>query len=337
VTLVSVTCLYAAMRLRWFGLGDLPWYAPPLMVPALLLTGIFAALRYWFIRKEQFQIVSRTYVGQHGARALSQVLFGLLGSTSAGLLAGEILGRVVGMTALYRKAWPSIREQIARLSMRKIVATLKHHRKLAVYSMPSSLIDTLAANITVPLLVQLYGTHMGGEFALVQRVLAVPLALISSSVAEAFHSRLAVCVRQDNGELKPLFWRTSAALLLIGAAPTAVLLLFGPTLFALVFGQGWHLAGVLAAIYAPWFLAQFVVSPLSRLVFVLRGQEEKLIYDVLLLLSIFLVYAVALHQHLTVIQTVWALMLVNTFAYVVYYCVLVWVLMTHPLSRDVMD
>jgi hypothetical protein len=93
-------------------------------------------------------------------------------------------------------------------------------------------------------------------------------------------------------------------------------------LFGFVFGQPWATAGMLASITAPFFLAQMVVSPLSRLVFVLNGQETKLIYDVLLMTGMLLTFGIARTYKLNLIHTVWAMTLVNTFAYIFYYLVL---------------
>ena len=54
---------------------------------------------------------------------------------------------------------------------------------------------------------------------------------------------------------------TAGRLLIVGALPTAVLLLAGPWLFGLVFGPTWTEAGDYARILAVAYLAQFVVNP----------------------------------------------------------------------------
>ena len=65
-----------------------------------------------------------------------------------------------------------------------------------------------------------------------------------------------------------------------------------------------------------------IVSPLSRLVFVLQGQKSKLIYDLTLMAGILLVFAAASRQKLSLVHTVWAITLVNILCYFVYYIVL---------------
>ena len=314
--------LYIVVHFQWLGYGVLPGYSIPLMIVTLLLIGGFSNLRYWEIRQEHFQIIARTTIVQQAIRSVSQVVLGLLGIGPAGLLFGEMIGRGAGVGSLFRHAWPALKCVAASAHRNELVSALAENRNLAIYSLPSSLIDTLAANLPLPLLVQLYGTALGGQFALMQRVLAVPLVLIATSVADTFHSRLAVCAREQPGQIPGLFARTSAGMFLLGLGPALILFFAGDRLFALVFGKPWTTAGTLAGITAPLLLAQMIVNPLSRLVFVLRGQKSKLIYDLTLMTGILLVFGVAWHQKLTLVHTVWAITLVGIFCYIVYYLVL---------------
>ena len=188
--------------------------------------------------------------------------------------------------------------------------------------------DVLGANLLVPILISLYGPAGGGQFALVQRVLAVPTTLIAASVADSFHSRFAIHARENPGQMLPLFKRTSLVLMAAGLPPALLLIFAGNRLFALAFGASWSAAGTLAAIATPFFLGQMIVSPLSRLVLVLRGQRFKLIYDVVVLSGIVTVFRVASSRGFTLTQTVWAFTIVNTMAYLLYYLVLVRIVVT---------
>jgi O-antigen/teichoic acid export membrane protein len=322
VCAVCGIALYIMMHFQWLGYGVLPAYSIPIMVVTLLFISMFSNLRYWEIRQHHFEIVARTTVVQQVTRSISQAVLGFAGIGPAGLLFGEMLGRGAGVGSLFRNAWPTLRSVSARARRSDLVSALAENRNLAVYSLPSSLIDTLAANIPLPLLVQLYGSALGGQFSLMQRVLAVPLALIATSVADTFHCRIAVCARERPGEMLGLFVRTSAGLFLLALGPALILFFTGDRLFTLVFGEPWTTAGTLAGISAPLFLSQMIVSPLSRLVFVLRGQKSKLIYDLTLMAGILLIFGIAWRQKLSLVHTVWAITLVNILCYFVYYIVL---------------
>jgi lipopolysaccharide exporter len=337
VSILSGVVFYLAIRFSWLGFGALPTYATLLMVATLFLIGIFTALRYWALRQGHFSQISKTTVGQHAARAFSQVGLGFVGGGSGGLMVGELIGRMMGVAQIFQAAWPKVRCLLVGISVRDLLRTLNGNRKLMVYSLPSTFIDTLVANLPIPLIVKLYGVEAGGYFALVQRVLAVPLGLIAASVADTFHSGLARCARDNPNHMLTLFKRTSIWLFGIGLLPALIIALCGRPLFRVVFGSQWAIAGTLAALSTPWFITQFIVSPLSRLVFVLRGQEVKLIYDVVILASMFAVGSIAFQSNWSLFETVWAFSLVNTFAYVVYYLVLMWIISksTQRLEREV--
>ena len=322
-SLLGAGILFVAVHYSVLGYGTLPLLSVFLMAPTLALVGVFTALRYWVIRQRKFAIVAKTTIWQHASRAVAQVVIGALSAGPGALMLGELIGRSAGVSNLAEEWRSKKSEPTVAFRIRDLMQTMNAHRKLVVYSLPSTFIDTLVANLPVPLLVKLYGVEAGGYFALVQRVLAVPLGLVAASVADTFHSNLAHCSRETPTEMARLFRRTSLWLFLIGLLPTALLATLGSSIFRIAFGNQWTPAGGLAALSTPWFLTQFVVSPLSRLVFVLSGQEMKLVYDIVILAGMLAVVMMSVRASWTLAQTVWAFSVINAVAYVLYYLILV--------------
>ncbi len=312
--------LYILIHYSLMGFGVLPAYSAGLMAPAIFFAGLFSILRYWSLRYERFEIVSQATVFQNGGRSLLQVVLGVLGLHSFGLLLGEVCGRGIGMSRMMRNAWPAMRK--GGLSSRDAAKTLKDNRLFPLYSMPSSFLNQLGTSLPLPLLVTLYGTDAGGYYTLVWRVLAVPVVLVGATIGDAFHSRAALYTREDPKRLLRFFHRTSAALLAMGMVPAITVFIFGEPMFTFAFGIKWKLSGTIAAIVAPWFLTSFIVSPLSRLVYVLRGQRLKLIYDILILGANLMVFVVARHLGWTMLHMLAIMSAANTTSKVVYYLVL---------------
>jgi O-antigen/teichoic acid export membrane protein len=312
--------LYVMIHFSLVGFGVLPAYAAGLMVPTILFAGLFSVLRYWSLRDERFGIVSHAVVLQNGGRSVLQIALGVSGLHSFGLLLGEVCGRGIGMSRMMRNAWPVMRKYA--LSSRDGAKALTSNRQFPLYSMPSSLLNQLGTSLPLPLLVTLYGADAGGYYTLVWRVLAVPVVLVGASIADAFHSRAALYAREDPKRLLRFFHSTSAALLAMGIVPALTVFIFGEPIFAFAFGMKWKLSGTIAVIVAPWFLTSFIVSPLSRLVYVLRGQRLKLIYDVLILGGNLMVFVFARHLGWTMLHMVTIMSGVNTASKIVYYLVL---------------
>jgi O-antigen/teichoic acid export membrane protein len=259
---------------------------------------------------------------QSAGRAIFQTGLGALGLHAAGLLLGETLGRCVGMSKMLRSAWPALKRNAGTFHWHRLMDTLWRHRKFPLYSFPSSFLDAAFLALPLPLLIRMFGVATGGYYAVVWKAITVPGVLITVAVADTFHERLATCARDTPHKVWGLFQAISLMLLVTGLVPAAMLWFWGPQLFAWVFGARWALSGTMAAIVAPWYLAQFIVSPLSRVVVVLSGQELKLIWDVVCIASLFGVFGYAHWHGLGVLQTIRILSWAYASLFVVYYLIL---------------
>jgi O-antigen/teichoic acid export membrane protein len=56
--------------------------------------------------------------------------------------------------------------------------------------------------------------------------------------------------------------------------PSVIIFLFGPTIFRLIFGNEWQIAGEYAQILKIMYLPKMIVSPLSYL-FILVGRQKE--------------------------------------------------------------
>jgi lipopolysaccharide exporter len=327
VSVVAGVILWLLIHFSALGYGSAPWHMPLLLTLTVCFFGIFAALRYWCLRKERFAQVSQGTLVQAAGRALLQAIFGAAGFHSAGLLVGETLGRGMGMSRMFRFAWPVLRDHARRFRWLDCKAVLWRNRKFPLYSLPASFLDALCLSLPVPLLIRLYGASIGGHYSLVWRAIALPGVLITAAIADTFHSHMASCARETPDKVTALFSKTSLGLLLLGSIPTAILWFWGAPLFRMAFGAEWALSGAIAAIIAPWYLSDFIVSPVSRVVFVLSGQEMKLIWDVLCLVALVAVFVVAELRNMEVLQTIRILTVVSVAIRAVYYVLLLRIIM----------
>jgi len=323
ISILAGVLLWLLNHFSALGYGSLPWPAPLLMAFAMFFVGTFTSLRYWCLREGRFTQVSQGTVVQNAARAIFQSVLGVLKLHSTGLLVGETLGRCMGMSRMFRKAWPVLRGHFSSFRRNEFASALWRHRKFPLYSLPSSFLDALGMSLSVPLLVRLYGASVGGYYSLVWRAVAVPSAVVTVAIADTFHSRLAACARETPAQIMGLFKRTSLALLLLGSIPTVILWFWGEPLFRFVFGAGWAVSGTIAAIVAPWYLSEFVVTPVSRVVVVLSGQEMKLIWDALSMASLITVFFIAQWRGIGALPMIRVLTVLNTVLRMLYYLILI--------------
>ena len=158
------------------------------------------------------------------------------------------------------------------------VARNAHYPRLAL---PSSMVDALATALPLPLFFAFFGASAGGQLALVQRMLAVPAALVASSFGDVLHSRAGNAAITEGASLMGILAPAQRRLVVVAALVYLPVVLLAPSLFVPVFGNAWLDAGLYAAVLAPMVAAWTVASPLTRIFLVRNRLRVKLTFDVL--------------------------------------------------------
>jgi lipopolysaccharide exporter len=220
-------------------------------------------------------------VGQAVGQAIAQLGAGLLHGGPVGLAAGHAIGRVVAPLTV----WRTLRADRALGRPRdldELGNAARRHRRFPFVTLWSSLINAGSAELPVWILAAAFAPSVVGWFALTTRVLQAPMALVGQAVGQVYYARAA---RESSESLRAQTLTAARRLLALATGPLALVLVAGPTLFGLVFGDAWLPAGRYAQWLAPWLLLVFVSSPISTLVFVLDRQRAELVFQVALLVA----------------------------------------------------
>lgn len=282
-TVVAVVVSLCALLAHAFGLAALrqqSWWALLLIGVGTWLTAYTQTILAYATSHKAFGKAAHAKIWAAATIALTQVLLLTFGASEAGLLAGQLVGLAAGLAA----AMLLLRPPLPRIGLRldgPTRAYLRRHDKFWRYSLPSSLLNTLVAQMPLFLIGMRHGVMAAGLYALTQRVVAAPVSLLAASVLEVF-KRESVHEFQTFGHCSRTYRYTFKALLLLGAGPALVLLLFSPQLFAWVFGAEWRAAGELAQILAPLCLLNFIAGPLSYVFFVAGKQKVDLMWQIVL-------------------------------------------------------
>ncbi len=271
--------LFGMISFDFLGYSVLPGWSALAMFVALFATGVFSALRFWYVGRQQFGAISLALISQGAGRATMPVLFGWFSAGWAGLLGGEILGRLLGVFRLAKGAWPDARKSYSVSSKLDFKSVLKRYWKYPAVFLPSSLIDALATSLPLPVISSLFGVGAAGQYFLVYRLASVPAALISAGLADVFHARITDASRTDKNTVHRIM--KSAMIKLTGISlgiyvPTAII---SPLVFSWVFGAAWQQAGTLMAIQSLACMTGLVVSPLSRALVISKNPEIKFLPD----------------------------------------------------------
>lgn len=291
--------------------------AAVLASPVAVVTGLALLLQSWGIRNKAFRDV---YLSKNAAmvgRQTFQIVLGIFWPSVTALLLAEFAARVLGIQIiadrLKRPPLPLAPRVFIRFFNRFLGRRYGHYSKIAF---PSSVIDFIMVEGLAVVLVPLYGLSISGAYWLVQRIFAIPMALIGTVAADVFQGQIAR--RNDHAAVAEL---TSHVALLLSAI-SIVLIPTGIVAFRIFSGQfyngKWMLSGQIALILLPALVLQFVASPLSRIFVVREMMHYKYIFDATMFVGLAIWIGLTWNGGLYVFQSIAILSGVQSFAYFVY-------------------
>lgn len=157
--------------------------------------------------------------------------------------------------------------------------------RFPVFSMPSDMINTTAAQLPVIVLGLRYGGDVAGCFALAARTMGAPLAVLGGAVRDVF-IRDAGLEMRSHGHCHQVYRRTFKVLFLFSVVLLIATVTLAEPAFVLLFGEPWRLAGTMAIWLVPLFALRFIASPLSYTFFLAQKQNVDLIWQVFLLIMV---------------------------------------------------
>lgn len=286
---------------------------------SILGAGIYKVLNYQAIRKQKFGHISKTKVAQSSSQVLVQLGIGVTVGSPIGLFIGDAVGRASGSGTLFKTILHEDKKNLKRWSLKGIKRAAIRYRKFPLLSSFSSLFNTAGLQLPQLLIITLYGAHIAGLFSLVQRVIGFPMTMVGQSVSQVYLSEVVKMVNTGGKNMRSMFLKTSLRLLVFGIVPVAILSFFGPSIFALFFGETWREAGEYSKVLGVMFLLQFIVSPLSQTLNILEYQRWQLAWDVSRLLMVLAVFFLSNVFQFNPLVSIFLYGIVMSIAYIVLY------------------
>lgn len=275
--LLVVALLLPARALDGLGLAPLDgWLAGAIV--AGVLSALMASSIAWLNRGRAYGRISATRLTLAiVVAAMGSLLGWWWGGSTAGLLVAQLCGATAALLALPWKLSP---HSGARAAARR-------HRDAARFLWPAALLDVFTQQLPVLLVAAWFGAHATGQFSLAWRVLAMPALMLAAAAGSVFYQRFARALDGPSGDVlaaRAMILRTWRVFLVMGAAPALIIALAGEPLFAMVFGEGWREAGLLASAMVPLLLAMATSSPTSGAIVVLGQQRWAPLFGIAMLI-----------------------------------------------------
>jgi len=275
----------------------------------------------WAYRKKDFRAISKTKIAQSIVGNGTKIGLGVAGTGSVGLIIGQILSQCAGIYNFTRTLIDNEENRHIGFDWSGMVTAAKRYRNFPIFSAPSGLLNTLGVQLPVLFITSFYGSKVLGFYGLANSVVNLPMVLIGASISDVLYAEAASVGNNDPKKVNELMNKLVKRLLIVGLIPLSVLLLFGPSLFALVFGKNWYEAGVYARIIAFLVFFRFLFTPFERLFVVFERQRMWLFLNSLRVILVVTAFGVAkllnLSSYLAIALYSFAMCIVYCTTYVV--------------------
>lgn len=331
--ILSLSVLLAiaiALGRDWFAelLGGPQWRGYLALLPlSLVLMGLFRTANYWLNRATRFGAMARAKIVQTGTTTIGSLLAGLYGVSAIGLICATLIGYAAGTLAAAATMVTALRGVAMPMSLARMRALAVRYKSFPLLSGPGALADVLALQLPAIVIAHSYEASAVGYFGLTLRVVGIPSILVGYAMGQVYYQSVASAAAQGQ-PVRGLIGRAMWLLMLVAAAPYALLLIFGKPLFAFVFGPSWWQAGLFASILAPAFWLRFVASSLSLSLPALNRNDLAILWQIINLATVVIALGVASRYPVTVFMKALRLQ------YLVVYTLYLWFILRAARQRE---
>lgn len=284
-----------------------------LIPSSVFLTGVYQTLNYWNNRKKHYKILAVSRVFRSSSMSGLHLLAGFKTFGALGLIAGDIIGKLVSSGILLKHILKNDKKHFANLSGIKRKALAKRYKKFPTFDTGATLANVASYQVQSILFPIFYGLTAAGQYFLVLKVLQAPMSLISGAITDVYKQKLTS--KDTTEEQIKLYYKKMFFLLFgIGIIPFSLFIFFAQDIFRIIFGSQWSQAGSYAAVLAPMFFVRFIASPLSYFLYLREKQE----INILLQLLLFLAAIISIQMNSSSFNSVVAISISFSFIYISY-------------------
>lgn len=253
-----------------------------LLVIGIVASGINQTCQAWCVRAKAFKQTSASQVVRSLSTNGTQMALGVMKGGAPALIFASVLGEVLASLNLARIVLRDLARIPRQLSWRRVRDLAREYRDFPLYSASMNVVNAISLNLPVFLLNRYFGIELAGAYAFTMRILSAPMGLVQKALRQVLYQK-ACETQNEGGRLLPLFLKFTGGLFLMALLPALVLSLWGPRLFAWIFGSQWRMAGVFAQSLVLWLAFVFCNLPAVLFSRVVRAQRQMFFFDITVL------------------------------------------------------
>lgn len=271
--------------INFFKASNTFYYTIWLIPLTVFVMGLNAAFTQWAYRYKKFKVVSANRAFRALITVLFQTFFGIYFKNIQGLILGFFIGQLLAVLVLTYNCLKIDNNLLSFQSYKGLKSLAIKYKIFLKFQTFSDVINTVTQQMPNFLLSKFAISPADlGLYGQANRVIIAPSSLITGSVADVFKQKANEDF-QKNGNAIGIFKKTRKLLFFVMIIPSILVAIFGPSIFAFLFGEEWRQSGVYGQIIMIMVFPKFIVSSLSYMYIIARKQKENFYLHIYILIS----------------------------------------------------
>jgi O-antigen/teichoic acid export membrane protein len=297
------------LDLLWVGsLADYRWLLP---IGFACLGGYYIMVAV-ATRSGAFKEIARTRISQGISGPVSQILLGVLGIGTPGLVLGYVIGQSSGTLLLFSRLVLRQRAWLQGITWRGIVSMGRRYSTFPLLASWARVLDMAGGGMVLFVLISAcYSPEIAGFMFLSERVIERPLLIVSTSLLQVFTGEAGRAVTQDPVLLRRRFYQVVPLQFLLVSVWILGANLLAAWAFPRLFGAQWGDAVPYLRALSASYLMLSVLHPVSTTLQMLEHQVTAVVWQIFRLVLIVASVLLARHAGLSAIDALWISSLVQ--------------------------
>ncbi len=285
----------------------------------LISFGLTNVLNAYNNRAKEYKLMTIVNLIRVTTQNVGPIFLAFLKIGMLGLLLPYIIGQYLALSR-QAKSLKTHLKTIKAIPFKDLKEVMKLHSKQPLFSVPAIFANSFSYASLTFFITSLYGMGIVGYYAISVRLLGMPLSLISGNVSKIFIQE-ASTEYKNTGQFYTSFKKVLQLQFFIAVPMVILLMVFSPSVFRVVFGEGWERAGEYVTILAPMFGARFIVTAVSPGLVVANKQGYELFLQAGFILAAFVSFIITKQLDLSIERFLVLISTSFTTIYILYFIV----------------
>lgn len=265
---------------------------------------VFEIYNEWCVRRKTYKKLAANKISNAVTVNGGKVGFAYTPLSGAGLVLGDVFGRLATCLICITRAWLSDKFFFKQVSIKGIKQIVKTYSSFPKYIVPSQLLNTLGASLPILILNTFYESEDVGLFSMALAIMYVPISIIARSFRDVFRRKVRDA-QEASSRIIPAMSQIFKKTTLLSIVVACVGVYFLPVIFSFFLGDRWTMSGVFAQIMTPFIVANFISTCIDGILIIAGKFKHIFIWQMLFCICAILPLFIGGYSGLSFTTTIW--------------------------------